>query len=89
LEFQQSTTSFSDDFSGGCVGNAKVFLDLKVLCGLEVSLDGLVVVIGGAEVVVGCWYCHEVVGCRCYGGEVRRWCVVNVVSVWFFGYWIL
>jgi hypothetical protein len=46
-------------------------------------------VIGVDEVVVGCWYCHEVVvvGCRCYGGEVRRWCVVNAVSVWFSGYW--
>jgi hypothetical protein len=39
-----------------CVG-----ADLEVLCGLEVSFNGVVVVVGGAEVVVGCWCCGEVV----------------------------
>jgi hypothetical protein len=31
---------------------------LDILCGLEVSFN-VVVVVGGAEVVVGCWCCGE------------------------------
>jgi hypothetical protein len=33
---------------------------LEVLCGLEVSFDGVVLVVGGAKMVVGCWCCGQV-----------------------------
>jgi hypothetical protein len=44
---------------------------------LEVSFDGVVVVIEGAEVVVGCWYCDEVVVA---GSDEAVW-VVGVMVV--------
>jgi hypothetical protein len=55
LEFRSSTTNFFDGFSGDCVGNAEGFpvLDLEVLSGLEVCFNGVVVVVGGVEVVMG------------------------------------
>jgi hypothetical protein len=47
---------------------------------LEVSFDGVVVVIEGVEVVVGCWFCDEVVVVVVPGSDEVVW-VVGVMVV--------